>query len=302
MGDAFGVGRWKTVVGVLAALLVAALGIAFRRARRFGAEIDGHVADLRSAAASEPGPAVGDADLAALPAPIARYLETVLADGQFDVDEGRPPGRLIRLRQRGEFRLGDRDAPWRPMRATQHVTTDPPGFVWDATIRVAPLAPVRVIDRYAQGEGVLQAALRSAVPVASAGPNPKLNESELTRYLGEAAWYPWVLRPGWGVEWEAIDETAARATLDHRGVTASLVFHVDDDGLLRRVTTERYRQEADDYAPWTGRFRDYATRNGVRVPLEAEVEWNLPDGDLPYWRASVSSIEYLPAGSGGTRR
>jgi hypothetical protein len=54
---------------------------------------------------------------------------------------------------------------------------------------------------------------------------------------------------------------------------------------VERVTADRYRQETDDRAQWTGYFRNYERRGGMSVPTEAEVGWALPDGDRPYWRA-----------------
>ncbi|MDS0477692.1 DUF6544 family protein [Natrinema sp. 1APR25-10V2] len=269
----------------LTLLFALAVGTLVSVARRFDGRIDDRVTALLEAAESEPDGSFTRDDLADVPAPAARYFRTVLAEGQ-------PYVRTVRLHQRGEFRLGGADGSWKPLEATQHVTTRPPGFVWDATIDVAPLLPVRVVDLYAHGEGVLRARLRSAIPVASVGPSPELNEGELVRYLAEAVWYPTALLPERGVTWEPIDDDAARATLEHDGVTASVVFHFDDRDEIERVTTERYRQEDDSYASWTGHFGGYEDRGGRRVPTHGEVEWNLPDGDLPYWRASVDAIEY----------
>lgn len=144
--------------------------------------------------------------------------------------EGHPHVRTARLRQRGEFRLGGEDAPWRPIASTQHVSTRPPAFVWDGELALFPCLPVRVVDAYARGEGILRARLASALPVASAGPGPGMDEGELVRYLAEAAWYPTALVPGHGVAWEAVDDRSARATIEHRGVTASAVFGFDDRG------------------------------------------------------------------------
>jgi hypothetical protein len=31
------------------------------------------------------------------------------------------------------------------------------------------------------------------------------------------------------------------------------------------------------------------------IPIEGEVEWNLPEGNLPYWRGYLEKIEYEPA-------
>jgi hypothetical protein len=33
----------------------------------------------------------------------------------------------------------------------------------------------------------------------------------------------------------------------------------------------------------------------MTVPTDAEVEWNLPDGDRPYWRARLTEIEHRPS-------
>ncbi|MFB6155020.1 MAG: DUF6544 family protein [Haloferacaceae archaeon] len=230
-------------------------------------------------------------DLEGLPDPVARYLETVIT-------EGRPYVSRVTLRQRGGFRLGDADSPWKPLSATQRYTVSPPGFVWDARVEVAPFLPVRVVDAYEGGEGLLRAKLLSAIPVASSTPSPELNAGELSRYLAEAVWFPTALLPGEGVEWEPRDDSSARATLTHRGTTVSLAFHFDDRNLVERVVSEdRYREVDGAFEPtrWTGRFRNYADRGGMRIPLDGEAAWNLPDGDLPYWRGSVERVEYRPA-------
>ncbi|RKD89001.1 DUF6920 family protein [Halopiger aswanensis] len=277
----------------LATASTVVLAVVAKRTRAFERRVDDRVDDLLADARSAPGgrTRVASADLEDLPAPVERYFRTVLADDQ-------RYARTVRIRQRGEFRLGGQGGKWRPFEATQHVATRPPGFVWDAEIDVAPLLSVRVLDQYGRGEGLLRARLRGAIPVASAGPSPEMNEGELVRYLAEAVWYPTALLPARGVHWEPIDDRTAKATLEHRNATASLVFYFNDRDEVERVTTERYRQEADATAPWTGRFRDYEVRSGRRVPTRATVEWTLPDGDLPYWRATIDAIEYDEAGDG----
>jgi hypothetical protein len=277
--------RWLTLAaGASVALVGAGVAFLWRRRRQFDATIrdrvDALLTDAETPAAS--------ADLAALPAPVRRYFETVLPERQ-------PPVRTVRLVQHGEFRLGGPDADWKPLTATQHVSVDPPGFVWDAEIAVAPALPARVLDGYRDGEGLLRARLRGAIPVASAGPDPAMNEGELVRYLAEAVWYPTALLPAAGVEWEPVDDESARATLSDGDVTASVVFEFADDGTVARVTAERYRQEDDSYATWVGRFHEYERRNGMLVPTAAEVAWDLPDGEIPYWRATVTDVQYAAA-------
>jgi len=293
MGSKHGDRPTRSRAGVIAVATVAVAALVVGVARLFRTD----AADRRSQlldAASDRADRYDPDDVADLPAPVRRYFETV-------IDEGRPCVRTVRLEQRGQFRLGDADSPWKPLEATQHVAVDPPGFVWDAAVRLAPLVPVRVVDAYVDGEGSLRARLFSTLTVADAEPSPELDAGELQRYLAESVWYPTALLPAEGVRWEAIDERAARATLEHDGTTVSLTFHFGDDHLVERVVAEdRPRAVDDGFEPtrWTGRFREYRERDGMLVPTDAEVEWNLPDGELPYWRAEITEIEYRPAASG----
>ncbi|NHN61092.1 MULTISPECIES: DUF6544 family protein [Halorussus] len=270
------------LLGALGAGAAAVRVAEFRRDRTVARRVD----DLLSAADRRSGETFSADDLDGLPDPVRRYFETVL-------DEGQPSVRSVRLEQRGEFRLGGATGSWKPLAATQHFTVDPPGFVWDAEIELFPLVSTRVVDAYAAGEGSLRATVLGAIPVAEAEPSPALNEGELLRYLAEAVWFPTALLPGRGVTWEAVDDRSARATVTDRGTTASLVFRFDDRNRVERVHAEgRYRAEDDAFVPWTGYFRDYRERNGMEIPTAAEVEWNLPEGDSSYWRASVTEIDH----------
>ncbi|MCO8265302.1 hypothetical protein NKF06_01520 [Haloferax sp. AB510] len=234
--------------------------------------------------------ATDTADISDLPAPVRRYLERVLPGEYPDVQS-------VRLRQTGEFRLGDADSPWKSMTATQHYTVAPPGFVWDTRIDLVPFLPVRVVDAFVGGAGSLEAKFLSVITVADAPRSPELDEGELARHLAEMVWFPTAFLPGHGVSWEPRDDRSARATLAHRGSTATVVFHFDENDEIVRVTADRWRDTGDgefERCPWTGYFSDYRELDGVRVPTTAEVAWNLPSGDLPYWRATIDDVEYDP--------
>lgn len=77
-------------------------------------------------------------DLADLPPPVQRSLRHVLRDGQ-------PLVETVRIEQSGTFR-GEVTGDWQPFTATQHVTTRPSGFLWDAYIRMMLVLTVRVLD------------------------------------------------------------------------------------------------------------------------------------------------------------
>jgi hypothetical protein len=274
-----------TVSGVIIICAIVAVLIGKARVDRASAR---RVAELLAIASPESDRVFGKDDLEGLPEPVQGYLANVLREGQ-------PYVRTVCLQQSGEFRLGDATAPWKPLSATQHFTVDPPGFVWDARVEMVPLLSVRVVDMYKAGDGALRAMILSLVPVADAGPGLELNSGELMRYLAEAVWFPTALLPGEGVDWEPIDHRSARATIDHRGTIVSLVFHFNSRNEVERVFGEsRFREVDGTYepTPWTGHFSNYQIRNGMLIPIDGEVEWNLPRGALSYWRGHVVEIEH----------
>ena len=185
---------------------------------------------------------------------------------------------------------------WSPFTSTQITTTQPPGFDWDARIRMAPGVTAFVHDAYVVGEGMLHAEVLGLVTVADLGGTPAAAQGELLRYFAEAAWYPTALLPSQGVRWGAIDDSVARATLTDGATSVSLKFRFDSEGLITSMRAEsRYHRDVDgvsEFAPWQGRFWAYEVRDGMRIPLGGEVAWQLPEGSLPYWRGRITEIGY----------
>ncbi|MEA3463344.1 MAG: DUF6544 family protein [Bacteroidota bacterium] len=226
--------------------------------------------------------------LKGLPPPVQRYFRLVLKDGQ-------PLIRSASLYQTGEFNMGESKGGWLPFQAAQHFTASGPGFVWDARISMMPLVSVGVRDGYVNGQGGMQAKILALIPVLNEGGKTELNESALQRYLAEAAWIPTALLPGQGVQWSEIDDNSALATLTDSGITVSLEFKFNEIGEITEVYTPgRYREVNGEYeqTPWSGVFRKYEDRHGIRIPLEGEVEWHLPEGSLPYWKGQITEIQY----------
>jgi hypothetical protein len=117
----------------------------------------------------------------------------------------------------------------------------------------------------------------------------------LHRYLAEAVWFPTALLSRHGVVWTPLDESSARATLSVAATTVSLDLHFGDGSLVHRVYTSARAREVEGRAvltPWQGRFSDYAERDGMRIPLTAEVEWILPEGPQLHWRGRMTEIAY----------
>lgn len=222
----------------------------------------------------------------ALPVPVARYFRATLKEGQ-------PFIRTSRIQQQGEFWMKGK---WIPFTSEQYFSAAPPGMVWDADMQMNPLLNVRVRDAYVAGQGSMQGKLLALMPVVNEQGGAELKAGALLRYLAEAVWLPTALLPSDHLQWSAIDETRALATLTDAGLSVSLEFRFNDAGEITSFYTPgRYYREDDGrnvLQPWAGYHRMYEERSGMRIPLEGGVEWQLPKGSLPYCKLKIVRIEY----------
>lgn len=227
-------------------------------------------------------------ELAGLPAPVQRFFHASLRSGQ-------PLIEAVNVEHTGTFNLSETGENWKSFRSTQRFITRRPGFDWEARIDVLPGLPVYVHDAYVTGDGLLRAALLGVVPLADMHGTPEVAQGELMRFFAEAAWYPTALLPSQGVRWEAVDDSSASATLTDGDLSVTLLFRFHENGMISSVRAEARGRMTDGrviQTPWEGRWFNDESRGDIRIPLEGEVAWILPDGPKPYWRGRITKIAY----------
>ena len=255
---------------VLAFVIAAVAGALASTARRWDIETARMVRELRGLVGDHTVSQPLRAELSDLPPPVQRYFRAVLGDNTTQI-------RSARIEHAGDFLLKPPNN-WRPFRSIQHAVTDRPGFVWDARISMAPGVAVRVRDALVDGRGSMLGRAAGLFTVVDVKNTPDMASVALHRYLAEAAWLPTALLPSAGVEWSAIDDSTARATLGVDETSVWLDFHFGHDGLIERVYTPARARDVGGTAvptPWEGRFTRYETRHGFLIPIEAEVAWLL---------------------------
>jgi hypothetical protein len=224
----------------------------------------------------------------ALPPPVARYLKHVLRNEQ-------PLIRVARLKQTGKLRTDTRSTRWLSFRAEQVVMPDVPGFVWNARVSLLPLVHLRVRDAYVGGQGSGKVSLWSAFTVAADSGRRELNSGALHRYLAEAVWYPTALLPSDALQWSALDDRKARATLTDSGETVSLEFWFNDQDEVTGVYSDgRWGKFGKDYrqTPWEGHFQNYQEQRGMLVPSEGEVGWYSSGEWAKVWEGKTTDVRY----------
>ena len=259
---------WRRRAGIALAVTLAAAALAV-----LGGNLRWHsrTRDLRAALAASrtaPAPAAFDPrEIEGLPAPVRRFFKAALRPGQ-------PLVAGAQLATEGEFLMDAAKDRWAPFTADQLFVARPPGFDWNARMRMAPGLFVLVRDAYRAGAGLLRAEALGVVTVASQEGGPDLAHGELLRWLAEACWFPTALLPSQGVGWEPIDENRARATLSDGGTTAALEFRFGRDGYVSSVYAAARPRTVDGrnvptpwegtWAAWSAQKRDACAVGGLR--------------------------------------
>jgi len=277
----------RVAVGVIA--VVVAIAMAALVAKLVWDRQTAHaVARLDGSSSAPAGTVAGyvPETVAGLPAPVVRYFAFALTPGV-------PLVQRADVHWTGEFLVQPSGA-WSPFTADEVFVVHPPGFVWNASIRMAPLVATDVRDSYAQGAGRIRGKVAALYSVVDDGDTPEMATAALQRYLAECLWLPTALLPSAGVRWTPIDDSTARATLADHAVTAVVQFHFGADGAVTRISALRYRSTGGTMVPtrWVGTIGSYHREHGMMVPASAEVEWELPEGRSPYWRGQAVSVEY----------
>jgi hypothetical protein len=212
-------------------------------------------------------------DVAALPAPVERYLNMAMPAGA-------PPIRLAHLRQAGRLRTGTDARRWLAFSADHRVAAAAAGFVWTARVELIPGLGLQVIDSLVDGRASGRVVLMSALELSCAAGDAALNSGALHRFLAEAVWYPTALRPSSALRWQAVDDRSALAKLRSGDVEVSLMFRFNERAEVTGIHSPgRWGRFADGYRqmPWEGHFDRYAEIHGYRIPLQGEVGW-IEDG------------------------
>lgn len=222
-----------------------------------------------------------------VPSPVARYLRRALRDRHLMVAHAE-------LRQSGTLR-SSLNGRWMPFTARHNIVPGRTEFMWQASVKAFPFIRLNVRDSYINGQGASDVKLFSAFTLGRQDGGEPVNAGSLHRYLAEAVWYPTALLPSHDLQWSAIDDTKALATLTHGDTTVSLEFWFNPSGAVAAIYTPgRWGAFPEGYKemPWEGRFHDYRLHGGLLVPTWAEVGWHIDGTWNCVWTGRIESARY----------
>jgi hypothetical protein len=240
--------------------------------------------ELAIPAAGAP-PILAEADLAALPAPVRRY---VVASGAV----GRPVPRTMRLTFDALMRRKPGDAGMRAT-STQVNVFGRPSRLFLMKARMFGL-PVRALHLYRGDDATFQvrvAGLRTIVDEVG----DTISRGETVTVLNDLA----VFAPGALVDprlaWEAVDDRTARVTFTNGRwtVRATLLFNERDE-LVDFWSDDRPESADGGFASrrWSTPLSDYRVIDGMRLPTRGLAIYARPEGPFTYGEFTIRAVEY----------
>src|SRR5262245_34946881 len=103
--------------------------------------------------------------------------------------------------------------------------------------------------------------------------------------------------PQRGVKWEAVDDTAARATMKIGEETITLNLFVEPDGRLREISVLRWGDQTEDgsygYITFGGQVREERAFDGYTIPSKVGVGWWIgTDRYFEFFRAEIENAVF----------
>lgn len=249
-------------------------------------EIADHAATVAALAVKTPVAPVSPEAMAALPAPVQRYLAFAVPDLTVN-------NRVVRLEAEGMFRRPRMDS-FAPTTAEQTIATRQPALMFAATTPILSVLWARAYDFFAEGRMDMRAKIASTLTVVDESATEALNRTSLRRWLLESPLYPVALLPGGPVRWEAMDETHALAIVSGFGLDASLVATFRPDGSLERFDAQ---EDGDLSTPYHGSGEhvtrdDYRPVSGMMIPHRFTIARAAGGKLFPFWTGRITTIAF----------
>lgn len=185
-------------------------------------------------------------------------------------------------------------ASWSPMRCHQvNFLLEPVRLVY-MKILMLGLFPLEALDLYKDAQGRMLVKLLKIIPVSNAA-GIEMDTAELVTILAETIMIPHYALQKY-ITWEVIDTSSIKGIINYKGISASGIFHFNQDGdCTRFVTNDRYlTQKNDKYQKtrWTATVNDYTLNKGIRFPSKFSAVWHTANGDYEYFKGTIKSIVF----------
>lgn len=255
------------------------------QAAQFAADVAAGRARLVGASAPA---TITEADLAALPAPVARWLRAAGVPGG-------PRAQRYAISFRGRLRSGP-DAAWMPFTAEQVSFVDAPTRLFFLRATMFGL-PVTGYHRLVNGRAEMRIRLLGLIPIVDVD-GPAMDRAETVTLFNDMA----LLAPrsliGAPVEWTTVSDTEVRARYTNGENTISAVLYFGDDGMLTNFTSDDRPARQPDGRFAAQRFSTPVLRRArfgrTIAAAYGEARYDAPTGPYTYGEFTIERLQCDP--------
>jgi hypothetical protein len=186
------------------------------------------------------------------------------------IPEGARIGTGVRLRMSGRIKVGT----WLPFTAEQ--TVDGRSFVWSARVGWRAIAPLRVVDRYADGSGDTDGNLLGRRRLFHADDLDTTRSAATRAALESVVFAPPSVLPARGVTWRADADDGIVARFDLPPEHPEVLARIDDRGALVAVSALRWGNAGEKtfrYIPCGCQIHAERRVGGLCLPSDLTVGW-----------------------------
>ncbi|RSK25969.1 hypothetical protein EJF36_03125 [Bacillus sp. HMF5848] len=227
---------------------------------------------------------VTESMLVDLPKPVQKWIRTTGIVGKEKISQ-------MYLEQRAQMRLKPEQENWSNADVKQYITVTKPAFLWHVNVSMSGL-PIEGRDILKDGQGKMLIKLGSLFPVVNVRNNSNVNQSTMQRFLLELPWYPSAALSDY-IEWEAIDDKSAKATMTYNGVTGSATYFFNEDGELVKGSAWRYKDnDSDELVECVADLKESKLFDGIKIPTNVEITWMLDEGPYTWYKLNVEDVVF----------
>lgn len=200
--------------------------------------------------------------------------------------------RTVWIKQKAKMKMKPEQENWYDATAEQFFTVDNPGFIWTVKMKMSPIIKIKGRDKFVDGKGEMLIRMNSILNIVNEK-GPKIDEGTIQRFLGEIVWFPSAALSPY-IKWEEIDSLSAKATMDYKGTKGSGIFYFNEQGDFIKYSALRYKGNEPDSKryEWVINVSEYATMDGVRIPVKMTATWKLDEGDWTWLELEITDIKY----------
>ncbi|GBD91879.1 hypothetical protein BMS3Abin04_02611 [bacterium BMS3Abin04] len=234
-----------------------------------------------------PTETIKEEDIATLPKPVQRYFRYCGYIGKVKMVNAKIDLENVFLKRAPNNK-------WMRLNCRQYNSVSKPTRIIYLKNNILGIIPFEARDKCQNGKGNMLIKLLKLFTVADAK-GLEMDKSALVTVLSETFIIPTYALQDY-IEWEAVDNNNAKATLTYNDIKVSGAFNFNDKGeMVSFYTDDRYFAEKDGAykkIPWSVIVDNYMEKDGIKFPCEIKVIWHYESSDFEYFKCKISNIEY----------